>query len=131
MVLQFMWTAGLNCQLWALHEPQVNAKEGLPFPHDWSLDDSTDSYICFRLALLHSVWYLFFLCRSLFSSLCTVFDSVSSNIDKTLSINPSANAFVFRDFNVHHKDWLTFSGRTRTWCTLLQFFFIKWPYLDG
>ena len=29
-----------------------------------------------------------------------------------LSINPSANVFVFEDFNVHHKDWLTFSGGT-------------------
>ena len=27
-----------------------------------------------------------------------------------LSINPSANAFVFGDFNIHHKDWLTYSG---------------------
>ena len=25
-------------------------------------------------------------------------------------INPSANVFVFGDFNVHHKDWLTYSG---------------------
>ena len=44
--------------------------------------------------------------------MCTVFDSVSSNIDQVLSINPSANVFVFEDFNVHHKDWLTFSGGT-------------------
>ena len=44
--------------------------------------------------------------------MCTVFDSVSSNIDEVLSNNPSANAFVFGDFNVHHKDWLTYSGRT-------------------
>ena len=30
---------------------------------------------------------------------------------KFLSINPSANMFVFRDFNVNHKDWLSyFSG---------------------
>ena len=29
-----------------------------------------------------------------------------------LSINPSANVFVFGDFNVHHKDWLTYSGGT-------------------
>ena len=28
-------------------------------------------------------------------SLCTVFDSISSNIDEVLSINPSANVFVF------------------------------------
>ena len=27
-------------------------------------------------------------------------------------INPSANVFVFGDFNVHHKDWRTFSGGT-------------------
>ena len=45
-------------------------------------------------------------------SLCTVFDSISSNIDEVLSINPSANVFVFPDFNVYHKDWLTYSGRT-------------------
>ena len=40
------------------------------------------------------------------------FDSISSNIDEVLSINPSANVFVFGDFNVHHKDWLTYSGGT-------------------
>ena len=27
-------------------------------------------------------------------------------------INPSANVFVFGDFDVHHKDWLTCFGRT-------------------
>ena len=27
-------------------------------------------------------------------------------------INPCANVFVFGDFNVHHKDWLTYSGQT-------------------
>ena len=27
-------------------------------------------------------------------------------------INPSANAFVFGDFNVHYKDWLTYSSGT-------------------
>ena len=31
---------------------------------------------------------------------------------KVLSINQSANVFVFGDFNVHHKDWLTYSGGT-------------------
>ena len=45
-------------------------------------------------------------------SLCTIFDSISSNIDEVLSINLSTNIFVFRDFNVHHKDWLTYSGGT-------------------
>ena len=41
-----------------------------------------------------------------------VFHSISSNIDDVLSINPSANIFVFGDFNIHHKDWLTYSSRT-------------------
>ena len=30
-------------------------KEGLPFVWDLSLENSADSYLCFRLALLHSV----------------------------------------------------------------------------
>ena len=45
-------------------------------------------------------------------SLCRVFDSISSNIDEFLSINPSANVFVFGDFNIHHYDWLAYSGGT-------------------
>ena len=39
-------------------------------------------------------------------------DSISSNIDEVLPINPSANVFVFGDFNVHHKDWFTYSSGT-------------------
>ena len=56
--------------------------------------------------------YFFFLCPSLSLSLCTVFDATSSNIDEALSVKPSLNVFVFGDFNVHHKDWLNFSGVT-------------------
>ena len=94
-----------------MHGLAVYVKEGLPFARDLSLENSADSYLCFRLALLHSVSYFFFLYRSP-SALCTVFDSISSNIVEVLSINPSANVFVFGDFNVHHKDWLTYSGGT-------------------
>ena len=78
---------------------------------DLSLENSVDSYLCFQLALLHSVSYFFFLYRSPSSALCTVFDSISSNIDEVLSINPSA-VFVFGDFNVPHKNWLTYSSGT-------------------
>ena len=95
-----------------MHSHVVYVKEGLPFARDLSLENCADSYLCFRLALLHSVSYFFFLYRSPSSSLCTVFDSISSNIDEVLSINPSANVFVFGDFNLHHKDWLTYSGGT-------------------
>ena len=41
-----------------------------------------------------------------------VFYSISSNINEVFLINQSANGFVFVDFNVHHKDWLTYSGGT-------------------
>ena len=80
----------------------VYVKKGLPFALNVSLENSADSYLCFRLALLHSVSYFFFLYRSPSSSLCMVFDSILSNIDEVLLINPSANVFVFGDFNVHH-----------------------------
>ena len=83
---------------------------------DLSLENSADSYLCFRLTLLPSVSSihlasLFLLYPSPSSSLCTVFDSISSNIDEVLSIIPSA-VFVFRDFNVNYKDLLTYSGKT-------------------
>ena len=94
-----------------MHGLAVYVKEGLPFARDLSLENSADSYLCFRLALLHSCHFFFFY-RSPSSALCTVFYSISSNIDEVLSINPSANVFVFGDFNAHHKDWLTYSGGT-------------------
>ena len=70
------------------------------------LENPEDSYLCFRLPLLHRVFYFFFPYRSPSLSLCTVFDSISSNIDKVLSINLSANMLVFGDFNV----WRVYSN---------------------
>ena len=95
-----------------MHRLTVYIKEGLPFARELSPENSADSYLCFRLALLHSMSYLFSLHQSPFSSLCTVFDSISSNMDEVLLISPSANIFVFGDFNVYHKDWITYSGGT-------------------
>ena len=92
-----------------------------------SLENTVDSYLCFRLALLHSLSYFFFLYQSTSSPLCTVFYSISSTIDEVFLINPSANAFVFRDFNVHHMDWLTYSGRTDRTGEL----YLKRPYSDS
>ena len=95
-----------------MHGLVVCIKEGLTFARDLSLENSADLYLCFRLALVHTVSYFLFLYRSPSSSLCMGFDSFSSNKDEFLSIKPFANVFVFGDFNVHHKDWLTYSGRT-------------------
>ena len=94
-----------------MHGLAVYVKEGLSFARDLPLENSADSYLCFRLALLHSASYFFFY-RSPSLALCTVFASISSNIDEVLSINPSANVFVFGDFNIHYKDWLTYSSGT-------------------
>ena len=41
-----------------------------------------------------------------------VFYFISSNIDGVLLINTFANVFEFGDFNVYHKDWITYSGGT-------------------
>ena len=43
------------------HGLTVNVKKGLPFAQDLSLENSADSYLCFQIALLHSVSYFFFL----------------------------------------------------------------------
>ena len=52
-------------------------KQGHSFAWDLSLEISADSYLCFQLGLLHLVSYFFFLYQSPFSSLCTVFNSIS------------------------------------------------------
>ena len=63
-----------------MHGLAVYVKEGLPFGRDLSLENSADSYLCFRLGLLHSVSYFFFLYQSPSLPLCMVFDSISSKI---------------------------------------------------
>ena len=65
------------------------------------------SFILFRVLLL-----LFLLLPTCFF-LCTVFDSVLSNIE-VISINHSPNVFVFADSTVNHLDWLTYPCRTDT-----------------
>ena len=42
-----------------IHGLSVYVKEGLPFTQDLSLENSADSYLCFQLALLHSVYFTF------------------------------------------------------------------------
>ena len=63
-------------------------------------------FLCFQLALLHSVSYFFFLFISFFLAFVFVhgFFILFHLSSEVLLINPSANAFVFGDFNVHHKD---------------------------
>ena len=43
-----------------VHSFVVYVKEGLPFTREASLENFVDSYLCFQLALLHSVSYFFY-----------------------------------------------------------------------
>ena len=95
-----------------MHGLTVYVKEGIPFAWNLSLENSADTWLCFQLALLHSVSYFLFLYRSLSSSLCTGFDFISFNIDEIPSISPYTTAFVFGELIIHHKDRLTYSGGT-------------------
>ena len=94
-----------------MHRLAVYVKEGL-ISRNLSPGNSAGSYLCLRLALLHSMSHVFFLYQSPSSFSCTAFDAISSNIDEVVSINSSANVFDFGDFNIHHKDRLTFSGKS-------------------
>ena len=81
-----------------------------------SLEKSEYLYLCFQLALFHSVSYFFSLYQSLSSCFCTGLDVISSSTIEVPSINPSANVFVYGDFHVHHKESLTYSsGTDRQW----------------
>ena len=41
------------------HGLAICVKEGLPLAQDLSLENSEDSYLCFRLASLHSLFFPF------------------------------------------------------------------------
>ena len=88
------------------------------FCKDISLENSAGFNYIFN-------WLYFTQCLTSFP---LIFDSISSNIDEVLSINPSANVFAFGDFNIHHKDWLIYSGETDRACELC--YNLKRPYSD-
>ena len=92
-----------------MHGLGVYIQCNLPIARDLILEDSNESFMCFRLALMHSTTYIFFLYRSPSTPSCSVVEAVSSNIDKALSKQPSANIMVCGDFNAHNLDWLVHS----------------------
>ena len=77
-----------------MHALAVYVKVELPFALKLPFETPKipDSFLYFWLALLYSVSWFVFLCGSVFSSLCSVFDDVSSSID-----NHSAKEFVLGD----------------------------------
>ena len=85
-----------------MHGLGVYVKSNLPIARETILEDENKSDMCFRLALLHSTTFIFFLYRSPSSSSCFVVEGVLSNIDKALILQPSANNMVCGDFNAHN-----------------------------
>ena len=75
------------------------------------------------------IWCLLFLYKSPSLSLCMVFDAISSNIDEVLLGDLYVNVFVFADFNVNHKDWVTYSSGTDRLDEI--YYNLTRPYLDG
>ena len=71
-----------------MHGFAVYLKERIPFARDLSLENSEKFLLMFSTGFASLIVLLLFLYRSPSSSLCTVFDSISSNIDRVLSINP-------------------------------------------
>ena len=95
-----------------MHGLAVYVQGELPLARDLSLENSEDYYLYFRQTLFYQMFYHFFLYRSPSSLMCSVFDAISSSIDQVISINSSANLFVFGHFNLYYKDRLTSFGRT-------------------
>ena len=74
-----------------------------------------------QILLYVFIWLYFIQCLTSFSlfdhllflyAWFLIFEDVQSNIDQVLSINPSINVFTFGEFNIHHKEWLIYFGRT-------------------
>ena len=98
-----------------MHGLAICVKEKLPFAWELSLEKLCRLLRMFLTGFTLLIVLLFFPLFPLFllsSSLCMVFNVISSNIDGFFSINPSANVFVFGDFNVYHRFWLAHCGET-------------------
>ena len=84
----------------------VYIRKNSPICRETRFESSDYSFMCFRLAPLHSITFLFILYRSPSSQDCTLFDVISDQIDRALSLYSSANIVVIGDFNAHHSEWL-------------------------
>ena len=93
-----------------MHDLTVYLKEGFPFAWDLSLENSADLYV-FN-------WLYFTQCMTSFSSINHLLCHYARFLILyhltwkmfSQSTHLLINVFVFGDFDVHHKEWLTYSG---------------------
>ena len=98
-----------------MHGLAVCVRNERSFAQDLSLEQPQNSLI-YIFNWPHFIQHL-----TSVSSLCTAFEPKSSITDEVLSINPSANVFVFGDFKAQQEDWITyFDGNDRLGKTLKQ-----------
>ena len=100
-----------------MHGLAVYVKEGLPFAQDLFIKNCRfllmfSTGFTPLIVLLLFPQFIFFLFNSVpqflnppSSSTCTIFHSISSNMDEVLFINPSANVFVLGGF--HLSPWFS------------------------
>ena len=101
--LRLIWMDSVN----HMHSLAVYVKEVLSFAWDLPLKMWIVVYVSDWIYFIQC--YIFPLCWSP-SYLSTIFYGILLNMGEVLLINPSANVFVFWDFNIHHKELLTYSG---------------------
>lgn len=89
-----------------MHGFRVYTRENLPMAKELSTESPGDSFMYFRLSLLHSVSYYFsFIVFFFFRSVTQTKYQTVNIFPLSRSLHASANIFVFGDFNVHHVKW--------------------------
>ena len=76
----------------------ANVRKRLLFARDSSFEESVDLYLCFRLVLLDTVSWFFFLCESPSLSFSRVFLCIFTNINSIFLSTP----LDFSDFDLGH-----------------------------
>lgn len=92
-----------------IHGLSVYIRDNLSMARELFLEVTHCSFMCFPFSLLNYVSYLCFLYRIPSSQDCSILDAIAYGIEKALHLHPSANIFVFDDFDTHHNAWLKYS----------------------
>lgn len=73
-------------------------------------DDADFTFMCFWVVLVHSLSLVFTVYHPRDAGIAMV-DRKAEKIDDIPSVHPSAAIHIFRDFSIHHKEWLVHANR--------------------